>query len=647
MAGNARYLQSVSRFVEDTRPAGLPKLVATLRNGRRVTTDLVLTGEEGSWVNSLPVLADALDEAGLQDAWIALEYNPHQAGAARCDAVIIGTNGGKPSLVVVEIKQWSSATWDAVAEQVVDIAAKYKTSAHPYRQAARYAGFITGYTGGFDEVACTTVACAFLHNATETALTSLRSAGDDEAEFTFSGHNRDGRARFTAFLSGTVQGVGAAAIADRFKDAPWRQAPNLLAVAGDLYSNRAKFPLTDEQDAVVRAIYATYQDVRNVNSARNDAIIVVQGAPGSGKTWIAVHLLAMLARSGQQVSYATNSVALREALRAAVRTDQRKTIVEGMITSARTYWDSAKRWDTNAQDMLIVDEAQRVAKYTVRTAQRNATHVQQELEKWNITQLFELKKSARVVVLLMDEGQQATANDFLTVEEAKQVAARLGVDFQRFELTEQHRTGGSKAFEQWVDDLVEGVPATWAGDANFTVDVADSPEDLERRLHAKNSQSARIVAGFCWKWQNWPKNPAPATIDDVPFDIRIGDWNKRWNLRKPIDGYPRDNDWARKAAGADQVGSIFTAQGFEFDYVGVLMGPDLVYRDTDDGRLTTDLSGSHYRDLVSKATSDKTLADRIRNQYRVLLTRGMKGVVLYSTDPRTQALLTTLTAETP
>lgn len=640
-----QYLHSVDRFVEDTRAAGLPNLVATLGGKKQTSSTLSLRGEEGSWVNSLPVLADALAGAGLGQAWVALEYNPHQSGNSRCDAVIIGTHHGRPSIVVVEIKQWSAATWNPLEENVTDFGAAYKHVSHPYRQAARYASFIAGYTEGFDDSSATVHACAFLHNATEASMTSLRSAGDDEAQFTFSGSSHEGIERFTQFLQSTVTGVGAATVADRFKTARPRQSPSLQAVAGELYSDRTKFPLSDEQEDVVRHIYATYQKVRADYSAKNDAIIVVKGAPGSGKTWIAVHLLAMLARSGQQVSYATNSVSLREALRASVRTDQKKAAIEGMITSARTYWDASKRWGPNTQDMLIVDEAQRVAQYTVRTAQRNASHVQRELEEHNITQLFELKKSARVVVLLIDEGQQATANDYLTIDKAQQVAERLGADFLTFELTEQHRTGGSKHFEQWVDALVEGTPQPWEGAPNFTVEVADSPADLEHRLAQKHTDSARLVAGFCWKWQNWPTNPAPASIDDVPFDIQIGDWKKRWNLRKTINGYPRDNDWARKPTGAEQVGSIFTVQGFEFDYVGVLMGPDLIARGTANEPLITDLTGSQYPALITGARKDNALADRVRNQYRVLLTRGMKGVVLYSTDSETQQLLKGLVAK--
>ncbi|MDP9432167.1 MAG: DUF2075 domain-containing protein [Actinomycetota bacterium] len=176
-------------------------------------------------------------------------------------------------------------------------------------------------------------------------------------------------------------------------------------------------------------------------------------------------------------------------------------------------------------------------------------------------------------MLFIDEDQSVTPQDYATVDAAKQLADRTGSSFQLYELTEQHRSGGSNAYEAWVDALLEGDPVVWRDEEHYQVTLADSPEQLETLTfdpHAPGARSgARLLAGFCWTWQPWPQ--APDSMDDVPYDIDIGGWKKRWNLRKSIDGYPKDSSWASDLNGAAQVGSVFTAQGFEFGRCGVIM----------------------------------------------------------------------------
>lgn len=639
----ARYYASVADFHEATRPQNLPSLLARLRaRGANISEDAPcdlstgnFRGESGSWANSLPALAEVLMESNLGEAWIALEYNPYQAGNGRADAVVMGSRDGLPVLLVVELKQWSRSGWDAELQRATDFGARYPSSEHPFRQARDYADFISNYTAGFHEGDAFVYAAAFLHNASEDSIRALRSAGPDEAAGTFAG-DAAGRARFVAYLNEHVHGVGGLRTKSLLEHADYKQGPGLLLAAAAMFQDPTAFPLTVEQRDVVHQIQQRVLETKSSRAAKDDAIIVVEGRPGSGKTWICAHLLSLMAEGGFQTALATNSVALREFLRrAAKRTGQGRSTA-ALVTSARTYHEDKNVW--GSLDLLIVDEAQRISEYTIRTGQRNAAHIQRDLEENEITQLFELKKTAKVLVLMVDEQQQSTATDHLTVEHAEQMARRFGAEFIQLSLTEQHRSGGSKVFEEWVLSLTHDEPSRWEDEANFTVDVADSPADMEHRL-TKMAQGGetRIVAGFTWPWSNWPDGAR--SLDDIPFDIEIGDWRRRWNLRKSIDGYPKADDWASKPEGAEQVGSVFTAQGFEFPYVGVLMGPDLVARD---GRLVVNPEATAYGSLGSKMKKNREYEDRIRNQYLVLMTRGMKGVVLHSTDTETQAFLKSL-----
>ena len=89
-------------------------------------------------------------------------------------------------------------------------------------------------------------------------------------------------------------------------------------------------------------------------------------------------------------------------------------------------------------------------------------------------------------------------------------------------------------------------------------------EKAIRKRNAEKRNSARIVAGFCWPWS--PPNHDGSLVPDV----WVGDFALPWENK---DTFWK---WATDDSGMEQVGTVYTAQGFEFDYIGVIFGPDLV-----------------------------------------------------------------------
>lgn len=659
---NPRYLQPAHTFIEDTRSTlGLNSIVARLRTKEQGSTEAILSGEEGSWRNSLPAMSRALERAERPDLWVALEYNPYQAGNQRADVVLLGTKGDKKAVLVVELKQWSKASWDPVKRRAYDFGAVYKTSRHPYEQANDYARFLTHYTEGFHPSDALVEGAAFLHNAKSANIDSLWTAGTNHAVRTFAGDS-EGIEGLTELIRDTFDEESNGEItAIALRDANPEQGPEILDAASVIFRDPEAFPLTEEQREMVYQVQEILRKTeKDENNPSGKALIAIEGKAGSGKTWICLNLLALEAHAGRQSSFATNSTQLRTSLQKSAKKLDKENPLEGMITSAKSYWDLDKH--KGSKRLLIVDEAQRISQWTIRTGFANAKHVQEELEANNRTQLKELMLAADVVVLMMGTDQQANAGDYLTSQKAKDFAESgfsdyFKVPFYHLELTEQHRSQGSKAYEEWVKHLVHPDLETlvWHDQDGFTVRVADSPSDLEELTMAHQDDveyfvateshpqgeirtrpvQNRLLAGFAWEWQAWPK-PAPTSIDDVPFDIILedGNWKKRWNLRKSIDGYPNDSNWPFNPDGSEQVGSVFSSQGFEFDNVGVLFGEDFVYSPAE-GRMTTDISQSKYKKLTQHAKNDTEKAERIRDQYNVLLTRGMNSVALYSVDPAT------------
>ena len=158
---------------------------------------------------------------------------------------------------------------------------------------------------------------------------------------------------------------------------------------------------------------------------------------------------------------------------------------------------------------------------------------------------------------------------------------------------------------------------------------------LEALLEAKLAEGygARIAAGYCWPWSD--PRPDGSLVDDV----RVGKWSRPWNLKgdRSVGGAPPAPLWATDPAGFDQVGCVYTAQGFEYDWSGIILGPDLVWRD---GQFVVQREHNKDPELRSRnRVSDEEFDKLVRNVYKVLLTRGMVGTVIYSTDAETREAL--------
>jgi DUF2075 family protein len=636
-------------FINATEPAMIDRLVQRLATpGAFARADAERRGETGSWTQSLPRVAEVLKRAGLGNAHVILEYNPYQSGSARVDVIVAGLSPAcKPTYAVIEVKQWSAGERDPESGRIRGTGARYETPEglrDPFEQARDYAAFIRNYTDGMhDEEQVLIHPVAYLHNATVDSVSTL--LGDDQRHV-FTGD--EGEARFVETLKSWFAAEGAhAAVARALLVARYRQAPALLDAASKILTNPENYPMSDEQGEIHAKVLHAIQEALS-NSAKR-AVIVINGGPGTGKTWIAMHLLGSNAQAQRQISYATNSSSLRTALtqraRQGLRTFDRP--VAALITSARKFWDE-EQW-RNPLDVLLIDEAHRITEYTVRNGHANGRALQQWLEEHGITQLYELANSTKVLVLFIDEDQSITPKDDCSINRIKNVAETVGASYQEFALTEQHRSGGSEAYEAWVDALLEGNPKAWNDESTFEVRVAETLEELESVTFDENGNGAdsgaRLLAGFCWDWKQWPQGAR--SIDDVPFDIEIGDWKKRWNLRNGIDGYPAGSSWASKASGAEQVGSVFTAQGFEFGRCGVIIGPDFRW-DPESDEWVVDVSQTRYGQLLAAARraadpeAEADVEDLIRNHYRVLLTRAMAATTIYATDPATRAKLAEL-----
>lgn len=579
--------------------------------------------EQRSWRRSLPMLSDDLQAAGLGKVEVILEYQLPLT-SQRADVVLAGAHPitQRPSYVVVELKQWSAARHWEDDPNLFDVSGMPGgPKSHPLRQVRGYCTHVVDFArtlNGDDDLVA---GAAYLHNAISyEAVADLFDMPPDQHGQLFIGSDR---ARFHTFLRSRLDPeVPGAPYADTLLNSAVAPSRQLLAVAADEVQRREQFTLQGNQQLAVDLV------MHEVNKARrgdHKAVVIVSGGPGSGKSVIALSLLGDLARQKRTVLHATGSRSFTKTLRKVA--GNRAPRVQKLFKYFNQFVDA----EPNGLDVLILDEAHRIRETSVNRYTRSQYRTGRP-------QIDELMSAARVPVFLLDQNQVVRPGEMGAIESISSYAEAQGLRIHHVELQEQFRCGGSASYIRWVEQLLgltADRPPSWEGDERFDLRVAQSPAELEQLLLAKaaDGYTARMSAGYCWKWSN------PLPNKTLVPDVVIGDWARPWNVKKDqrVGDAPPAALWASDPGGIGQVGCVYTAQGFEYDWNGVIVGPDLLWRD---GAFVSNRAANRDPDFRNQTTvSDEQFDGLVRNVYKVLLTRGMVGTVLYSTDAETREAL--------
>ncbi|WP_377256380.1 DUF2075 domain-containing protein [Phytohabitans kaempferiae] len=541
---------------------------------------------------------------------------------SRMDLVLVGSHpaDGRPSVVVVENKQWSKVEPVPASElvKVPGLPANWESQVHPANQVWAYCNTLTNYLPALENAHVYGI--VNMHNASSEdlhqILPAVQGLDSDVCQNVriFGDDQRDDMARFfRAVLSAT----DAASNADYLLKSPARPTRALMSAVSDSVLRRNVFTLLDDQrlayDHVLRAVH---------ESQANDhkEIILVIGGPGTGKSVIAIELLGALSRLNTSAVHATGSKSFTQTLRDQLGTTNRRA------KQVFTYFNNYAHVKPNDIDVLIADEAHRIR-------QNSNTRFTPRDRRSDIAQVEELIRAARVPVFLLDENQIVRKGEVGSIDLIRQAAQARGIKVTEVHLRDQFRCGGCQEYVDWVEDLlgltING-PQVWKPQDSFELWLAETPEAMEHHLKGKLDQGlqARIAAGYCWPWSD--ARPDGSLVNDIV----IGDWRRPWNSRadRTLNGIPPADLWATHEGGFHQIGCVYTAQGLEYDYAGVILGPDLVWRS---GAWTANAKASHD----SKVKGAQNFDQLVRNTYKVLATRGMRGAVLYSVDPETRAML--------
>ena len=583
-----------------------------------------------SWRNSLLRVALIFQQANLNDNGVFLEYQL-PLSSKRIDVIICGKDSeGKKNSIIIELKQWEKcALTDYDSDYVVTwVGGGNRNVLHPSVQVGNYKYYLQENISAFYEGTnpVKLYACSFLHNYNYYTTDPIFDTRFKTALDKFPVYTADDTADLTAFLANRLDkgdGMGILAEIESSKQRPSKKLLSQVSTAikeklqGDLrvFGNLRvsnDYILLDEQLVVYDTVISIIK--KGLNDKQKHAIIVKGGA-GTGKSVIGLQLLADLTALGKNAHYATGSKSFTETLR---------KIIGAGATSLFKYFMSYGAALPNEIDVLLMDESHRIRERTGYPAKATGN-----------LQIFDLIRASKVSVFFIDDLQVVRKGEVGSCAFIKEQALVQNCKVYEYELEAQFRCGGSDGYTNWIDNTLQvrkTANALWGKDDNFEFKIFGSPEELEKAIRLKQGEgfSARMMAGFCWPWADELK-PDGSLIDDVQIGRYIRPWNAREGLTGMKKGIPKSQFWAYDPNGIDQVGCVYTAQGFEFDYAGVIIGTDLKYNPN-----TSTWEGHPENSFDSQVKTSTDFLQLVKNTYRVLLTRGMKGCYVYFIDKETE-----------
>jgi DUF2075 family protein len=520
---------------------------------------------------------------------------------------------GNSQVVIVELKQWSEIQLSDTPNHVITfLGGGMREERHPSYQAWSYQTHLQLYNEYVYTNDISVNSCAYLHNCTKNKIISDSRYEQllSQAPVFIKGDHEKLR---NLIKSRVQRGTGIKILKD-IDNSPIRPSQQLADAVGNMLEGQEEFVLLDDQKTVYEKILKASRDSRSGQKQ----VLIVKGGPGTGKSVISINALAELTRRRLNVRYVTPNGAPRAVYETKLKDRVSGDAFKNMFTGSGAF----HRVEKNAYEVLIVDEAHRLSE--------KSGFYKNEGEN----QVKEIINSAQTSVFFIDEAQKVTWSDIGEIEEIKRFGLEANAHIQEYELLSQFRCGGSDDYLEWLDSIL-GVrkSSQLFSKKSFDFRVFDSAKELHQEIKDKNrtNNRSRVVAGYCWDWVS--------KKDSRLFDIQIPDDNykAKWNLSQ------YGNNWIIDENSVDEVGCIHTCQGLEVDYVGVIIGEDLKIDGT---RLVTDASKRAKTDQSLKGykkefTRSPVLAESkvdelIRNTYRTLMSRGMKGCYVYAVDQKTR-----------
>ena len=580
------------------------RIVDILSDNFKVKIGYVPEREIDSWFNSLRAMETVIRNSSISDdCGILIEYKVPLT-SKRIDFVVAGeSEESVKNFIIIELKQWT----DAECTDKDGLVSTYFTgglheTTHPSYQAQSYKFLIREYNENVLIKDIKLFSCAYLHNYKERypepLLASQYSRLCSDTPLYF----KDDAEKLQRFLKKQVGNGKRMEILYDIRKGKIRPSKKLIECVSSMFEGNSEFILIDKQKVA-------YENAVSLASSTDEkTVLVVKGGPGTGKSVISVNLLGGLLQMKKNVVFVAPNAAFRDVMIEKLSKGRTKTMLRNLFKGSAGFLDL----DENVYDIAIVDEAHRL---------KNCKAYQYYGEN----QIEDIVHSARCSIMFVDDIQQIRPDDLGSVSEIKKVARKEKAVYREIELETQFRCSGAAGYINWLDNVLQiretANISGWDGDFDFR--IFDDPIELLKEIRKKNSAgfNARMLAGYAWKWTSKKDGNPNGEVDDVIIDEF--DFSMPWNSRSSR------TTWAIDDRGVEQIGCIHTAQGLEFDYVGVIIGNDLRF---DPKKNEYYVDWKSYKDPAGKKGLKKQpdkLSEYVRNIYKVLMSRGIKGCYVY------------------
>jgi DUF2075 family protein len=607
------YRSIKTAFLKDVESGGIDQIIhnAFRKNLFRSTSEK----EQDSWFHSMQFMHTILTDGAIPgNSGISIECQIPQT-SKRIDFIISGRDEKQnDQVVIIELKQWKSSELtdkDGIVRTALG-KGLHETS-HPSYQAWSYAMLLEDFSSTVQDEKILLQPCAYLHNYEDDnvirnefyqeyinkAPVFLKRDTDKLRSFIkqFVKHGDDGDTMYRI---------------DKGKIRPSKQLAESLSA---MLSGNKEFLMIDDQ----KLVYETALQLTRKSLTGDKQVLIIQGGPGTGKSVVAINLLIEITNRKLLTQYVSKNAAPRAVYQSKLTGTLKKTRFEAMFQGSGSFINTS----LNEFDALIVDEAHRLNLKSGMFKNKGEN------------QIKEIINASKCSVFFLDEDQKVTMHDIGSRDEIITHAKILNASVTEMDLSSQFRCNGSDGYLAFIDNLLQirETANTDVKDLDYDFQILDRPDHLRDLIFEKNKEknSARLIAGYCWDWKS-QRDPKVKDIIFLEFNFAM-----KWNLA--VDS----SLWIIKPDSVNEVGCIHTCQGLELDYAGIIVGPDLIVRDgvvlvDPSKRSKMDSSIKGYKKMLSKKPEEaKDLIRKIiKNTYRTLMTRGMKGCYVYCVDKETR-----------
>jgi len=572
-----------------------------------------------SWKNSMEYMYKVLSDNEIPDnSGVAIEFNIPTT-SKRVDFILSGYDKNKKdSVIIIELKQWDTCAKVDGKDGLVRtyVGGGFREVTHPSYQAWSYASLIEDFNQSVQDELIDLYPCAYLHNYKISSTDPLVDESYKEYIDAAPLFGMGDAIKLRDFIKKYITYGDNKELLYKIENGKIRPSKRLQDSLSSMLEGNQEFIMIDEQ----KVIYEQALDMaKKSHTDGNKRVLVVMGGPGTGKTVLAINLLVELINGGMVVNYVTKNAAPRNVFYEKLKGKFKINYVKNLFKGSGVYIDA----QANTFDALIIDEAHRLNRKSGM------------FKNLGENQVKEIINASKLSIFFIDENQKVTMDDIGSVDVIKTYANEFNAELQIVELESQFRCNGSDGYLAWLDNILDiRETANYDFDFDYDFKIIDNPNDLRNLIFEKNklNNKSRLVAGYCWNWISNGKN------DSNIHDIVISEYNfeMSWNLGN-------SSTWAIDEESVNEVGCIHTCQGLEFDYVGVIIGNDIRY---ENGKIITDFTKRARTDkslfgIVAKSRANQQeayeMADIIiKNTYRTLMTRGMRGCYIYCEDKNLQ-----------